>query len=108
MIDFPHVGPRQWEQLSVLPKEWSRDRLKELKHLKQQQEETEDVSTIGEESPSPLPLSTSARYWADKGKVSLEFLQKEGKCQDHIVPGISTIPHAGRGAFAARDLPKGT
>jgi len=112
MIDFPHVGPRQWEELSVLPKEWSRDRLKELKHIKQQQEETKDAPPVGEESSSPLPPlnppSTSSRYWTEKGKVSLEFLRKEGKCQDHFRPGISTIPHAGRGAFASRDLRKGT
>jgi len=109
MIDFPHVGPRKWEELSVLPKEWSRDRLKELKHIKKQQKQLKDAPPGADESTSPLPKppSTSTRYWADRGKVSLEFLQKEGKCQDHIRPGISTIPHAGRGAFAARDLPKG-
>eukprot|EP00536_Pseudo-nitzschia_multiseries_P007062 jgi/Psemu1/324586/estExt_fgenesh1_pg.C_1580006 len=106
MLDFPHVGPRQWEELTVLPKEWSRDRLKELKHVKQQRKQNK------EESSSPLPIpnptSTSTQYWADKGKVSLEFLREEGKCQDHLRPDISTIPHAGRGAFASRDLPKGT
>jgi hypothetical protein len=112
MVDFPHVGPRQWEELSVLPKEWSRDRLKELKHVKKQQEQFKDAQLGGEESSSPLPLpnpsSTSGQYWADRGKVSLEFLRKEGKCQDHMRPDISTIPHAGRGAFATRDLPEGT
>ena len=110
MIDFPHVEARQWEELSVLPKEWSRDRLKELKHIKKQLKHLKNAPD-GENSsspPLPNPPSTSARYWADRGKVSLEFLEKEGKCQDHIRPGISTIPHAGRGAFAARDLPKGT
>uniref|UniRef100_A0A7S4ENK2 SET domain-containing protein n=2 Tax=Pseudo-nitzschia australis TaxID=44445 RepID=A0A7S4ENK2_9STRA len=106
MIDFPHVGDRQWQELTVLPKELSRDRLKELKHVKQQKKLKK------EESSSPLPLpdppSPSAQYWADKGKVELEFLRQEGKCQDHLRPDISKIPHAGRGAFASRDLPKGT
>jgi len=106
MLDFPHVGPTQWQELTVLPKEWNRDRLKELKHVKQQTKRNK------EESSSPLPLpnppSTSTRYWADKGKVSLEFLKEEGKCQDHLRSDISKIPHAGRGAFASRDLPKGT
>ena len=106
MVDFPHHGPSQWPGLTVLPKEWDRDRLKELKHIKKILKETLE----GEESASPLPdpSSTSTKYWADRGKVSLEFLQKEGSCQDHIRPDISTLPHAGRGGFASRDLPKGT
>ena len=37
-----------------------------------------------------------------------EWLQEYGKCVDHIVPGISTIEGAGRGAFAKRNLPNGT
>ncbi|KAL7492322.1 hypothetical protein ACHAWT_001474 [Skeletonema menzelii] len=39
---------------------------------------------------------------------SLEYLEQHGKCLDHIQPKNSTIPHAGRGAFATRFLPKGT
>lgn len=39
---------------------------------------------------------------------SLDWLNEHGYCQDHLKPGISTIPQAGRGAFAARDLPTGT
>jgi hypothetical protein len=39
---------------------------------------------------------------------SLEWLDTYGKCIDHIVPGPSTVEGAGRGAFAKRDLPKGT
>jgi hypothetical protein len=42
------------------------------------------------------------------GERSLEWLKEHGKCQDHIKPGLSTIPQAGRGAFASRNLPKGT
>lgn len=37
-----------------------------------------------------------------------EWLREKGYCQDHIKPDISTIPQAGRGAFATRNLPKGT
>jgi hypothetical protein len=37
-----------------------------------------------------------------------EWLAENGHCQDHLRPGNSTIPQAGRGAFATRDLPKGT
>lgn len=39
---------------------------------------------------------------------SVEWLNENGKCLDHIVKGPSTIPGAGQGAFAKRDLPKGT
>jgi hypothetical protein len=38
----------------------------------------------------------------------LSWLQQHGYCQDHIKPGKSTIPQAGRGAFAVRKLPAGT
>lgn len=38
---------------------------------------------------------------------SLEWLEENGKCADNIVPQQSTIPHAGRGAFATRFIPKG-
>ena len=38
---------------------------------------------------------------------SAEYLEEQGKCMDNIVPKQSTIPHAGRGAFATRFIPKG-
>lgn len=39
---------------------------------------------------------------------SVEWLNENGKCIDHIVQGPSTIDGAGQGAFAKRFLPKGT
>lgn len=39
---------------------------------------------------------------------SIEWLNEWGYCQDHMRPAKSTTPQAGRGAFATRDLPKGT
>lgn len=39
---------------------------------------------------------------------SIDWLNDYGYCQDHIQPLPSTIPQAGRGAFATRDLPEGT
>lgn len=39
---------------------------------------------------------------------SIKWLEENGKCIDHIIPKQSTIEGAGRGAFAKRDLPKGT
>ena len=44
----------------------------------------------------------------DKHVRSIEYLRNHGKCLDHIQNRPSTIPQAGRGAFAVRDLPKGT
>ncbi|KAL7564573.1 hypothetical protein ACA910_017921 [Epithemia clementina (nom. ined.)] len=39
---------------------------------------------------------------------SLEWLHKHGTCGDHLYGANSTLKQAGRGAFASRDLPKGT
>jgi SET domain len=59
--------------------------------------------------PPKRPATTDARdYWRSKYQVDVEWLQKHGKCQDHMRPGHSTIPYAGRGAFATRSLRKGT
>jgi hypothetical protein len=38
---------------------------------------------------------------------SVEHLKEHGKCMDNIVADISSITHAGRGAFATRFIPKG-
>jgi len=40
-----------------------------------------------------------------QGTRSLDDLEKNGKCLDNIRPGNSTIPGAGRGAFATRFMP---
>jgi hypothetical protein len=42
-----------------------------------------------------------------KPRRNLEYLREEGRCLDNIVPGQSSIPDAGRGAFARRLLPEG-
>lgn len=41
-------------------------------------------------------------------RPSLQMLQQESYCLDNMRPGSSTIPHAGRGAFAKRNLQMGT
>jgi hypothetical protein len=41
-------------------------------------------------------------------KHSREWLQDNGFCMDWIEAGQSTLPQAGRGAFATRFIPKGT
>jgi hypothetical protein len=38
---------------------------------------------------------------------TLEWLSTYGRCMDNIKAGPSTIPHAGRGAFATRTIPNG-
>merc|ERR1719232_87728 len=51
----------------------------------------------------------SARYNAPKDFIrSPEWLATEGMCLDNLREGRSTIPEAGRGAFATRLLPKGS
>lgn len=37
----------------------------------------------------------------------LEWLEEHGQCADNIATGTSTIPNAGRGAFASRFIPSG-
>jgi hypothetical protein len=39
---------------------------------------------------------------------SLKWLKAHGRCMDHIRPGPSTVPHAGGGAFANRDIVSGS
>ncbi|KAG7352713.1 SET methyltransferase domain containing protein [Nitzschia inconspicua] len=36
----------------------------------------------------------------------LHWLEENGQCMDNIRTGVSSIPHAGRGAFASRFIPK--
>ena len=37
---------------------------------------------------------------------SVPYLKEHGKCMDNIVPKVSSIPHAGHGAFATRFISK--
>ena len=79
---------------SVLPKELDWNKVSETMNQKETDNQQISIET--------------REYWLGKSVRSLEWLQKHGKCQDHIKPGLSTIPNAGRGAFASRYLPKGT
>jgi hypothetical protein len=38
---------------------------------------------------------------------SVEWIKENGRCVDHIVPGRSKLPHAGRGAIAQRFIASG-
>ena len=42
------------------------------------------------------------------GQRSTEWLRQNGYCLDNLVPGKSSLPHAGRGAFAKRDIEVGS
>jgi hypothetical protein len=43
-----------------------------------------------------------------QSRRGLDWLAERGACADHIRAGPSTLPQAGRGAFARRNLPPGT
>ena len=71
-------------------------------------EPTEDI-----DGNTVLPLyendnMVTRHFIRQQGKRSMEWFQRYGRCCDHIRPGRSTVEQAGRGAFANRDLPKGT
>ena len=78
----------------------------------EEQDESDGASNEGEDDEGPElydPASMVTRHFIrQQSKKPLEWLQRYGRCCDHIKPGVSTIPQAGRGAFASRDLPKDT
>lgn len=47
-----------------------------------------------------MPYNSTVKSW--------EWMKKNGQCMDNIRPGISQIPNAGRGAFAARFISAGS
>jgi hypothetical protein len=47
-------------------------------------------------------------FLRNEGVRDLKWLERHGRCQDHLYPDKSTLTQAGRGAFASRNLPKGT
>jgi len=50
----------------------------------------------------------SLAYSQPKSVRSLQWLESHGRCIDNIRPGGSTIPNAGRGAFATRKIKEGS
>ena len=49
----------------------------------------------------------TARFSAKTSIQSVEWIENNGACIDNIVVGTSTIPQAGRGAFATRSIKEG-
>lgn len=64
------------------------------------------------ETPDDLPrvieLGGSMKLSSPGAVRSIEWLSRHGRCIDNIKPAPSTIPNAGRGAFATRPLAKDT
>ena len=50
-------------------------------------------------------VETSIKFY-NQSVRDITWLEKHGTCMDNIRPGRSTIPQAGRGAFASRFIPK--
>jgi hypothetical protein len=67
-----------------------------------------DVERELDENSDNKEFSVVRDFQRKQSIRSLDWLQEHGYCQDHIKPGESTLPQAGRGAFASRRLPKGT
>jgi len=45
--------------------------------------------------------------WTNVTNRTVSWIRENGQCLDHIYAAKSTVPHAGRGAFARRKLSKG-
>ena len=60
-----------------------------------------------EDVPDAKDLGT-ARFSARTSIRSVEWIEENGVCIDNIISGTSTIPQAGQGAFATRNLVAGT
>ncbi|KAL3942740.1 MAG: hypothetical protein SGBAC_003115 [Bacillariaceae sp.] len=69
------------------------------------------ISEVLPDSPDELRAVIASGGVLDYSQPSLvrstEWLETHGRCLDNISPGPSTIPHAGRGAFASRKIASG-
>mmetsp|Transcript_17515 Transcript_17515/g.26592 ORF Transcript_17515/g.26592 Transcript_17515/m.26592 type:complete len:598 (+) Transcript_17515:47-1840(+) len=61
-----------------------------------------------EETEEVIKLKSLIKHRRRQSTRKTEWLREHGICGDNIKEGISTINQAGRGAFATRDLSKGT
>lgn len=66
-----------------------------------------DGTTSTKSGPSIGHIAHALATELSVNKRSTAFLREHGMCLDNILPGPSTIPGAGQGAFAARPLSKG-
>jgi hypothetical protein len=115
-IDFPVTSPSMTNLPRAQP--WSSVEEAILEHEQKQQQRQASTATDSVNRLSSPNKETEkeeeeeedvVRQFIRKQSIrSLDWLNDNGYCQDHIVPGRSTIVQAGRGAFAARDLPRDT
>jgi hypothetical protein len=74
-------------------------------------EKAETIVKILPDSPDDLPAILRAggtfKYSQPTVFRSLDWLRENGRCMDNLRVGASTIPNAGRGAFASRSISKG-
>ena len=59
-----------------------------------------------EDVPAAIDMGT-ARFSARDSIRSQQWLKENGACLDNLAGGTSTIPQAGKGAFAAKSISKG-
>jgi len=62
------------------------------------------IPTTSDELSSATIESIS---WKNINNRTVSWIRENGQCLDHIYAGKSTVPHAGKGAFAKRKLSKG-
>lgn len=91
-IKSPDLAKDVWSLVETVTS--SRDRL--LAALPKDVSEVEKVAATG-----------SAKYSTPNRVRSNDWLEENGRCLDNIRPGDSTIPQAGKGAFATRNIKKG-
>jgi len=114
--DFPHPRPRTF---SVLPRQVTWKEIQEQYDEFQKLEKPimKAMAMKLQEDPTYKPAypyyskrtSLIRHFIRQNGQRSIEWIKENGgRCCDHMRPGVSQIPHAGRGAFATRDLPRGT
>ena len=75
-------------------------------------EKAKKIASILPRTPDELDAITSAggvyQYTQPASSRAADWLQEHGLCMDNIEVGPSTIPNAGRGAFASRSIQKGS
>jgi hypothetical protein len=81
-----------------------------LKHFESVWDESRTLHALPDNETQVQAILDSggtARKDYNRSIRDLDFLEDHGSCMDNIKDGISTVPHAGRGAFANRKIKKG-
>jgi hypothetical protein len=95
-LDVYSLGMQQRYEERIYKADWLKDRPRLKAAL------PERVADI----PAFLKMGAVQFSMKDR-KKSLEWIEENGMCMDGIVAGTSTIPQAGRGAFAAKGINEG-